>query len=98
MSTLQKVRTNDHIFELMEGDSSRYWAGYYTARRDHNMNLARRLRKADPALSQMFVNFARDDHRKYLGHLNGIRRAKQARARMASYQDVVLTRVLGVLQ
>lgn len=99
MSKLKKVRWNPKTFQLMNGRTGPYWAGYYVCRRDNNMDMARRFRKdGTREMVKLFVDFARDDHRKYLGHLKAIRKAHLAHERMGAYQDAVLARVLGVMQ
>lgn len=98
MSTLGKVRSNSRIFELMP-TSHGFWAGVYLTRRGHNLDMARRFKQAGQLpTAKLFVGFARDDQRKYLGYLRELRKAVKVRDRMASYELTVLDRVMGVLQ
>ena len=98
MSALGKVRVNTRIFELMQ-NSACYWAGFHTARRDHNLDMARRFKHAgdQSSMVKLFVGFARDDQHKYLGYMREIRKATTIRSRMASYELTVLDRVMGAL-
>lgn len=98
MSALGKVRVNNKIFQLMEGHSTPYWTGVYRTQRDRNLAQARNARRhGDRGMAKLFVDFARDDHRKFMDCLAQMRRTIQARHRMASYQEEVTHRVLGLL-
>lgn len=97
MSALKKVRTNNRLFELLAGDSAPYWAGVYRTSRDANLNNARRFKAAkEPHMVRLFVDFARDDDRKYLQYLKEIRNRAVAQARMQSYESHVLNLIQGV--
>jgi hypothetical protein len=97
MSTLGKVRANGRIFELMP-NSYAFWAGVHLTRRDHNLDMARRFKQAgQPSMVKLFVDFARDDQRKYLGYFREIRKAVTVRSRLASYELTVLDRIRGVM-
>lgn len=98
MSALGKVRVNGRIFELMP-NSTAFWAGVHITHRDHNLDMARRFKQAgEPSMVKLFVDFARDDQHKYLGHVRELRHASTIRNRMASYELTVLDRVMGAMQ
>jgi len=99
MSKLRKVRWNSKVTDLLHGNTEPFWAGYMQCRRDSNMDMARRFQKDGARdLTRLFVDFARDDHRRYIEHLKRIRAASLVQDRMAAYREMVLAKMLGAMQ